>query len=109
MNRLNDIVCFSPKIFGMERILHRKPFCKGIEHYGHQTELNAALLKRIAHNVWSDRLKKQNREIVGTVPETFSDEVILSIDIVKMLSLLTPKQSVFHIEGSVPVSDLRDR
>lgn len=71
---------------------------KAINHYGQHKDLNAALLKKMAFNLWMDLLQKRNREIIGfTFEETdetneYKDDMMDLVD--ELISKLTPKQSV---------------
>ncbi|MFC3015833.1 sigma-70 family RNA polymerase sigma factor [Virgibacillus litoralis] len=71
---------------------------KAINHYGQHKDLNAALLKKMAFNLWMDLLQKRNREIIGfTFEETdetneYKDDMMDLVE--ELISKLTPKQSV---------------
>lgn len=74
--------------------LAHEAFRKACEHYELNVNLTLALLKKIAHNLWLDQLKKRNREVVGTIPESIIEQHECSKDVAEYLVNLTPKQSV---------------
>ncbi|WP_261129864.1 sigma-70 family RNA polymerase sigma factor [Bacillus sp. Marseille-Q3570] len=79
--------------------LAQETLFKALHHYGKQKiELNVALLKKIAHNLWTDQLRKRNREVIGFTPEDTDEENMFkerTIDLIEhLISGLTPKQAV---------------
>ncbi|WP_257348491.1 sigma-70 family RNA polymerase sigma factor [Pseudalkalibacillus decolorationis] len=80
--------------------LAQETMYKAMKHYQHKTEINSALLNRIAHNLWVDTVRKHGRETIGSVPEEETDEKRseISQDLVdKLIQRLTPKQSIIFM------------
>ncbi|WP_096435883.1 sigma-70 family RNA polymerase sigma factor [Alteribacter populi] len=78
--------------------LAQESMFKALKYYRHKTELNAALLNKIARNLWVDTIRKQSKETITTVPETMDTkdkgmERVRSV-IEDLVSKLTPKQLV---------------
>ncbi|WP_408009779.1 sigma-70 family RNA polymerase sigma factor [Pseudalkalibacillus sp. A8] len=77
--------------------LAQETMFKAMERYGDRTELNGPLLKKMAHNLWIDQLRKRNREVIGSMPEEIDRDTNNFDDLVEQLvSELTPKQSVIY-------------
>ncbi|WP_221567973.1 sigma-70 family RNA polymerase sigma factor [Alkalihalobacillus sp. TS-13] len=79
--------------------LAQETLFKALHHYGkRKIELNAALLKKIAHNLWMDQLRKRNREVIGFTPEDTDEENKFkeeTTDLIEhLISKLTSKQAV---------------
>ncbi|MGP4081210.1 sigma-70 family RNA polymerase sigma factor [Pseudalkalibacillus sp. R45] len=78
--------------------LAQETLFKALHHYGkRKIELNAALLKKIAHNLWMDQLRKRNREVIGFTPEDTDEENNKeeTTDLIEhLMSNLTSKQAV---------------
>ncbi|WP_173917734.1 sigma-70 family RNA polymerase sigma factor [Halobacillus sp. Marseille-Q1614] len=88
--------------------LAQETIYKAMNHYGQKSDLNAALLKKMARNLWLDQRKKLNREVLGCDPIEKDDYCKIDTDLLeKAISKLTPKQSViftlkdgFHFQNS---------
>ncbi|MCF6136410.1 sigma-70 family RNA polymerase sigma factor [Pseudalkalibacillus berkeleyi] len=74
--------------------LAHEAFRKALEHYELNVNITPALLKKIAHNLWLDQLKKRSREVLGAIPESIIEQHECSKDIKEYLAKLTSKQSV---------------
>ncbi|MEN2768170.1 RNA polymerase sigma factor [Ornithinibacillus xuwenensis] len=90
---------------------------KAIQYYG-VSELNAALLKKIAYHQWIDVIRKRKNEVLGVLEEELvkdtpqHDELLDTVKL--LLNKLTPKQAVILVMKEafrfqiVEIADLMD-
>ncbi|WLD94346.1 sigma-70 family RNA polymerase sigma factor [Alkalihalobacillus sp. AL-G] len=76
--------------------LAQETILKAIGHYENKTDMNSALLNKIAHNTWIDSVRKHSKETISEIPENVEDNVNprTSYDwIEKFFNTLTMKQA----------------
>lgn len=78
--------------------LTQEAIYRALHQYRHQSEWRASLLKKIAHNLWVDQLRKRNRKMITEdlgADKTCTDHHGHSFEAVEeLVSKLTPKQLV---------------
>lgn len=81
--------------------LAQETMLKAFQYYQGKQNLSGSLLKKIAYNEWIDVIRKRKRETIETTPESEAvlqsslEETSYLID--KMVSCLTPKQTIIFI------------
>ncbi|RFB18536.1 RNA polymerase sigma factor [Bacillus sp. HNG] len=81
--------------------LVQESLVKAWKHYRHHPTISAALINKIAKNVWIDTVRKRSKESLDGIPDDGYDESVQIEErfeaVQQLINKLTPKQAVIFV------------